>query len=61
MQKHVKNLVYDNPGLPSSNYEIPAAIGHQERWDGKGYPRRIAAEDIPLPAHCLAIADALTQ
>lgn len=44
--------------LPSLDYVIPAAIGHHERWDGKGYPRRIAGEDIPLSARCLAIADA---
>ena len=28
--------------LPSLDYVIPAVIGHHERYDGKGYPRRIA-------------------
>jgi putative two-component system response regulator len=30
---------------------------HHERWDGKGYPDRLAAEDIPLAARFVAIAD----
>lgn len=58
MQKHVENSVAMIRHLPSLDYVIPAAIGHHERWDGKGYPRRIAGEDIPLSARCLAIADA---
>lgn len=43
--------------LPSLDYVIPAVIGHHERYDGKGYPRRIAGEDIPLTARVLCIAD----
>lgn len=30
---------------------------HHERWDGRGYPDRLAAEDIPLTARILRIAD----
>ena len=43
--------------LPSLDYVIPAVIGHHERFDGKGYPRRIAGEDIPATARVLCIAD----
>jgi len=32
---------------------------HHERWDGKGYPDRLAGDDIPLPARVFAVADAL--
>ena len=32
---------------------------HHERWDGDGYPDRLAAEDIPLTARVFAVADTL--
>jgi HD-GYP domain-containing protein (c-di-GMP phosphodiesterase class II) len=31
---------------------------HHERWDGGGYPDRLAREEIPLLARVLAVADA---
>lgn len=33
------------------------ARSHHERWDSKGYPDRIAGEDIPLAARIMAVAD----
>ena len=44
--------------LPSLDYVIPNAITHYERWDGRGYPRGIGGENIPVGGRCLAIADA---
>jgi HD-GYP domain-containing protein (c-di-GMP phosphodiesterase class II) len=32
---------------------------HHERWDGDGYPDRLAAETIPLAARVFAVADVL--
>lgn len=43
--------------LPSLDYVIPAVIGHHERYDGNGYPRRIKGEDIPITARILCIVD----
>jgi HD-GYP domain-containing protein (c-di-GMP phosphodiesterase class II) len=31
---------------------------HHERWDGKGYPRGLAGDQIPLLARIFAVADA---
>jgi putative nucleotidyltransferase with HDIG domain len=31
---------------------------HHERWDGQGYPDRIAGEDIPLLSRIISVADA---
>ena len=32
---------------------------HHERWDGHGYPDRMAGTEIPLGARVFAVADAL--
>jgi putative two-component system response regulator len=32
---------------------------HHERWDGRGYPDRLAGDEIPLGARIFSIADAL--
>ena len=34
-------------------------LTHHERWDGTGYPRGLAGEEIPLSARLFAVVDAL--
>lgn len=34
------------------------ALQHHERWDGEGYPRRLAGEAIDLGARIVSVADA---
>ncbi len=38
---------------------VPAIRHHHERFDGTGYPDRIAGEEIPLGARIIHVADAL--
>ena len=33
------------------------AVTHHERWDGGGYPKGLAGEEIPLPGRITAVAD----
>ncbi len=36
---------------------LPVVRHHHEKWDGTGYPDRLAGEDIPLTARIMAVAD----
>lgn len=36
---------------------MPGVVGHHERYDGKGYPRGAAGEEIPVQARIIAVAD----
>ena len=33
-------------------------LAHHERWDGKGYPKGLKKEQIPLQSRIISIADA---
>jgi diguanylate cyclase (GGDEF)-like protein/PAS domain S-box-containing protein len=46
--------------LSSVNEFAPLAeyvLAHHERWDGKGYPKGLIGEEIPLEARIIAVAD----
>jgi HD-GYP domain-containing protein (c-di-GMP phosphodiesterase class II) len=38
---------------------VPAVRHHHERWDGAGYPDRLAGESIPLASRVIAFADTI--
>jgi HD-GYP domain-containing protein (c-di-GMP phosphodiesterase class II) len=37
---------------------LPCILHHHERFDGQGYPEKIAGEKIPLPGRIISVADA---
>ncbi|MFA6079553.1 MAG: diguanylate cyclase [Candidatus Omnitrophota bacterium] len=37
---------------------VPIVLYHHERWDGKGYPAGLKAEEIPLGARIISLVDA---
>lgn len=38
-------------------YAKEIAYGHQEKWDGSGYPEGLGGDDIPISARMMAVAD----
>ncbi len=44
--------------VPPLSHLAPVIIATQERFDGSGFPSGLAAEDIPLGARIIAVADA---
>ena len=57
MKSHVEQSISIIRHLPSLDYVIQALVGHHERYDGRGYPRGLKGEEIPLLARMLCIAD----
>jgi len=44
-------------GVPFPYPVAPLILSHHERWDGKGYPAGLKADEIPLGARILTIVD----
>lgn len=60
MKEHVELSTVIIRGLPRLNDVLDAVANHHERWDGKGYPKGLAGEKIPLLGRIMAIADAFS-
>jgi response regulator RpfG family c-di-GMP phosphodiesterase len=57
--RRVLSLPMDgNKPVPLLSMCIDIAHGHHEKYDGKGYPRRLAGRQIPLSARIVALVDA---
>src|SRR5579871_1698861 len=54
MKSHVSISALIIHGLPRLPDILDAAANHHERWDGKGYPRGLAGEQIPLLGRVMA-------
>jgi cyclic di-GMP phosphodiesterase len=59
MQKHPVIGVDMLKGIDFLDPVLPLIRHHHERWDGNGYPDQLHADEIPLGARILAVADAL--
>ena len=46
-------------GMPGLERETAIVFSHHESFDGKGYPRQLAGEEIPLNARVFSVADTL--
>jgi len=44
-------------GIDYLNPAIPYVLYHHEKYDGSGYPHRLAGEDIPIEGRLLAVVD----
>jgi putative two-component system response regulator len=45
------------PGTPFLEMARDIALGHHERYDGRGYPHGVVGDEIPLAARIMALAD----
>ena len=57
MRSHVPQGEDIVQGIPSLEEARDVIACHHEKWDGSGYPRGLAGEDIPLNARIFAVAD----
>jgi putative nucleotidyltransferase with HDIG domain len=58
MREHVTRGAEIVSRISSLKDSVPAIRHHHERWDGLGYPDRLAGSDVPVEAAIIAIADA---
>jgi putative nucleotidyltransferase with HDIG domain len=57
MREHVTRGAEIVAKFPPFRGTVPAIRHHHERWDGLGYPDRLAGDDIPLEAAIIGLAE----
>jgi response regulator RpfG family c-di-GMP phosphodiesterase len=55
--RHPETAVRILEPIPFFRPLLPAILHHHERFDGKGYPSRLAGKSIPLASRIMTIAD----
>jgi response regulator RpfG family c-di-GMP phosphodiesterase len=55
--RHPETAVRILEPIPFFRPLLPAILHHHERFDGKGYPSRLAGSNIPFASRIMAIAD----
>jgi putative nucleotidyltransferase with HDIG domain len=60
MQQHPVLGEFMIRDIPNRAEVVAAVAAHHERYDGKGYPRGIKGDEIPLFAKIIAVADAFS-
>ena len=53
----IENAKKATPDVAYLNEAQNLALYHHEKWNGKGYPRGLSGEEIPLSARIMAVAD----
>lgn len=59
LARHTHAAAWLLGGLRHPVLQLAQTVGraHHERWDGGGYPDRMAGTDVPLPARIVAVCD----
>jgi HD-GYP domain-containing protein (c-di-GMP phosphodiesterase class II) len=59
MKRHTEigAKMLQDANIPALDMAAEIALCHHEKWDGSGYPRELAGEDIPITARITSIVD----
>ena len=58
IQNHAEMGAMIVSSAPELHFTLDGVRYHHERWDGQGYPEKLAGDSIPYIARILAVADA---